>query len=84
MKRREKTKCPECGAVAVVPIAYGHPVVETFEAADRGEVMLGGCCVTDHDPQWGCTACKARFFSEGDGRTLTLAEDDPLPRYSSR
>jgi hypothetical protein len=35
--------CPECGSNEyVVPIVYGYPSEELFEAADRGEVCLGG------------------------------------------
>ena len=43
--------CPRCGAVSV-PIVYGLPSYELFDAADRGEVALGGCCVIiGGDPQ---------------------------------
>jgi hypothetical protein len=35
--------CPECGSREnVIPIVYGYPSDELFEAADRGEVELGG------------------------------------------
>lgn len=36
--------CPKCGG-KVVDIIYGMPAPETCERADRGEVMLGGCCI---------------------------------------
>lgn len=36
--------CPKCGG-KVVKIIYGEPTEELFEASDRGEVILGGCCI---------------------------------------
>ena len=43
--------CPRCGARAI-PILRGLPSLEAFEAADRGEIALGGCVVTDEDPDF--------------------------------
>ena len=34
--------CPDCGG-PLVPIVSGYPSTETFLAAERGEVILGGC-----------------------------------------
>ena len=45
--------CPRCGA-ASVPIVYGLPSYELFDAADRGEVALGGCMVLDEQPTRAC------------------------------
>jgi hypothetical protein len=45
--------CPRCGGVAI-PIVHGLPGLELFEAADRGEVALGGCMVFDEQPEWVC------------------------------
>jgi hypothetical protein len=46
--------CPRCGARAI-PILRGMPTLEAFEAADRGEIYLGGCIVADVDPDFACT-----------------------------
>jgi hypothetical protein len=46
-------RCPRCGGPSV-PIVYGLPGGGMFEAADRGEIALGGCCVTDQDPDRAC------------------------------
>jgi rubrerythrin len=52
--------CPRCGAtVTLLPILYGYPSHETFEAYERGEIQLGGCVVTDDDPEFACPACDA-------------------------
>lgn len=64
--RRVPTVCPKCGG-KVVPIVYGMPLPEMEEKADRGEVILGGCCIAvdEHGrqlaPQWGCVDCDERF-----------------------
>ena len=52
-----KPRCPSCGSHRVIPIVYGMPGAELAEASERGEVQLGGCVVTDHDPVWHCKAC---------------------------
>jgi hypothetical protein len=51
-------RCPNCGAKAVVRIVYGYPGAALIERAERGEVMLGGCCLSAHgDPTRGCPDC---------------------------
>ena len=42
-------------------IAYGYPLPETMEMANRGEIALGGCCVSDSDPRKHCKACGEDF-----------------------
>lgn len=37
-----KQKCPTCGQT-MVPVVYGLPGGGAFEAAERGEIVLGGC-----------------------------------------
>lgn len=32
---------------AVLPILYGFPSHKSFEAASRGEIILGGCRISD-------------------------------------
>ena len=54
----KKRACPECGSEDVVPIVYGMPGPELREQSDRGEVALGGCCVSDDDPTHLCRACE--------------------------
>lgn len=54
--------CPICRkADMVVPILYGFPSEEMFEASENGEIMLGGCEVTDCDPQHYCQRDKKEF-----------------------
>ena len=49
-----------------MPIVYGMPTGELEEKADRGEVVLGGCCLAvdekgrSIDPKWACINCDFR------------------------
>jgi hypothetical protein len=62
-RRRSKKAppCPGCQATVTVPIVYGLPSPETFEAAERGEVAIGGCVLEVHNPRWACPACEHRW-----------------------
>ena len=48
--------CPECGG-KFLPIIYGYPGPKMIEAAEKGEVLLGGCVVEEANPNWRCTDC---------------------------
>jgi hypothetical protein len=48
--------CPQCEG-DLVPILYGYPGQEMLEAAQRGEIVLGGCMVGEDDPQYRCGRC---------------------------
>ena len=37
------------------------PTPETFQAAERGEVAIGGCVVQPDQPTRACTSCGAEF-----------------------
>jgi exonuclease III len=63
MTMRQGLTCPRCGSAAVVPIAYGYPGIDLHESAMRGEVRLGGCCITGRDPDASCAICGDRFFT---------------------
>jgi hypothetical protein len=55
--RKQGQKCPECGELAVRPILYGMPTPSAFEAAERGEFIIGGCCIFPGQADKRCTAC---------------------------
>lgn len=54
-------RCPACGEQTLVPIVYGMPGYELFEAAERGEVRLGGCIVGIDQPSTACTSCGGQW-----------------------
>jgi len=53
----KRYKCPKCGQMAGVRIIYGYPGPDLSEAAKRGEIELGGCCVTESNPKFHCKTC---------------------------
>ena len=55
----ETRQCPRCGSTESTPILYGYPTNEAFEAAQRGEIALGGCIVGDESPDFECRGCGA-------------------------
>lgn len=59
-------KCPYCGG-KLLPIAYGMPGEELQEKAEKGEVILGGCCLTGTDPQKQCSECGFQFLEVDEG-----------------
>ena len=61
----KEEKCPECGGKGL-EIVYGLPAPELFERAERGEVVLGGCCVSSFDPRWQCADCGKTWGAEAE------------------
>ena len=53
--------CPRCGADGPLRIAYGYPSHEMMEAAQRQELVLGGCIVGFGSPTWECWNCDHRW-----------------------
>ena len=37
--------CPKCNSKNIIPIIYGYPTNEMFSDSDKGECILGGCCI---------------------------------------
>ena len=58
---RKPRKCPHCGG-KVLRIQYGYPGPELFEAAERGEILLGGCIVDPSNPDYACPTCGQAFI----------------------
>jgi hypothetical protein len=59
VRRRTPARCPACRSRAVVPLILGYPMLPAVDAAERGEVALGGCMVgyPGGDPEWECADC---------------------------
>ena len=69
-------KCPKCGG-DLLEIVYGMPMPELFEAAERGEVVLGGCCISNDDPHCCCKKCKLGY-SWNLKKSYDLSNDEEL------
>jgi len=52
-------RCPACGQEAGLRIVWGLPDPDLFAAAERGEVVAGGCLKEDFDRQ--CQACSHQW-----------------------
>lgn len=55
--------CPRCGSSSVAWIQYGEPILtrELERGLASGRIVLGGCCITDNDPEWHCNVCELEF-----------------------
>ena len=60
--------CPNCGKSWIAKIFWGYPAdTESMEKSlERKEIILGGCCVTDHDPKWECNSCNHQWGNRED------------------
>ena len=53
-------KCPKCGG-KVVPILYGEPNGMADQELLKGNLVFGGCCIAENDPDWVCLGCEQLF-----------------------
>ena len=60
--------CPHCGSTSTAAILYGlvrpdDGLQKSLAGGEviRGEVILGGCCITDCDPIRHCNGCGRDF-----------------------
>lgn len=65
MRRSTKKTCPRCESTRVVPIAFGYPSPEMIRAAEREEIAIGGCVISDDDPKLACLDCGMQFVRSG-------------------
>jgi hypothetical protein len=54
--------CPKCHGHNVVRIQYGYPTPDVLEAAQRGELVIGGCVVRHDMPRQACRDCDTQYF----------------------
>lgn len=72
--------CPACHrTVRPTPIVWGLPSHVGFEAAERGEVVLGGCLVSPFDPSHVCPECSTRLYETPNGEFEVWVASWPLP-----
>lgn len=62
IKVEKKPKiCPYCKG-KVVKILYGEPTDEAMEESENKKIIIGGCCISDDNLQWGCVDCDCSFL----------------------
>lgn len=62
---RKGSTCPTCQKAKLVPIVFGLPAMDLAALEGRGEVVLGGCVVSEPSPELQCRGCGAQFFRRG-------------------
>ena len=66
--RTPTIRCPACHAeMRPKPILWGYPTRQGFEAAERGELVIGGCLVGGDDQTHVRPRCRARLKESADG-----------------
>lgn len=58
--------CPGCGREDSIPLIYGMPGSDDFQAAERGAVALGGCLMPEEPAAFVCRSCELEWGSESD------------------
>jgi hypothetical protein len=64
--KRKPKKCPACSSHRIVAILYGMPEFSAKIEMDlsSGRIILGGCCITQDDPEWQCADCKMVIYKK--------------------
>lgn len=57
-------KCLKCSSHDSVKITFGYPSGELFELANEGEVILGGCAISNLSPEYHCNNCGHEWSKE--------------------
>lgn len=57
------SSCPQCNSKNTSVIVYGYMLMtkELKKDLEQKRVVLGGCCVTENDPQLMCNDCLNRW-----------------------
>ena len=60
--------CPNCNNKKTTLILYGYFGIneELEKKINDGEIALGGCLVTEHDPKWECNKCMHQWGERDD------------------
>lgn len=68
---RKPSKCPACGHRPLAKILYGLPIFspELEQDLAAGKTALGGCCISEFNPDWKCTACGCEIYRTKDSRS---------------
>lgn len=64
--KRKPKKCPACSSHRIANILYGMPDLSAKLEKDlsAGRIILGGCCISDDDPEWQCADCQMVIYKK--------------------
>ena len=57
----KRPNCPDCNSDDVAEIVYGFPGPEMIQGDEDRRIKLGGCCVSENDPEWHCWQCEREW-----------------------
>ena len=62
----KQDKCPVCGSKKIATYLRGMPAYseQLQNDIDEGNIILGGCCISEDDPFCICTDCKTEFYRQ--------------------
>ena len=57
------TQCPQCKSTSIAEILWGFFSDSNLlqDEIKKKKIVLGGCLITDNDPQWECNSCHHRW-----------------------
>lgn len=76
MRQDGTLKCPTYSA-GLTPIVYGMPGPEMFEAAERGEIQLGGCEILPDNPSFECRGADHHLWQRNINGGLAPISGEP-------
>lgn len=80
MSSRLAEACPRCGSRKTARILYGEPAPSPTLDDDiaAGHVVLGGCVVDEHPPQYRCGTCGGEFGGQAVTAVSTGSRSDTI------
>ena len=64
MDKQHPYTCTKCGLDKVVRIVYGLVAYDYTDKAKNGEVVLGGCEISDDSPRYECLNCGKQYHKK--------------------
>lgn len=61
---RKPGTSPRCGNGRIAAVRYGFQIItpKLEKELDEGQVVLGGCVISDRNPAWQCVDCGEKLF----------------------
>ena len=78
---KKPKKCPRCNSLKIAKILWGMPNMdeELRHALNTGEIILGGCCISEYNPEWQCVDCETKLFIKERGHLEYLRRPRKCP-----
>lgn len=75
---RRSVHCPECKSTHIAFVMMGMPLYddELERKLKEGKIILGGCVVSDGDPNFVCNDCKHQWRRDGKKVEYPVDTDD--------